>query len=145
MVKVVVKLLREGASLPQYQTSGAAAFDIQACLSEPLSLSPGERKLIPSGLALAIPEGYEGQLRPRSGMALKKGLGLVNSPGTIDSDFRGELMTLAINLGQEAIQIVHGDRVAQMVISPVIQATIEQVEDLSKTDRAEGGFGSTGA
>jgi len=138
------KLENFRGELPAYQTAGAAGLDVRARLDETLTLAPGARALIPTGLALEIPPGFEVQVRPRSGMAIKKGLGLVNSPGTIDSDYRGELKIIVINLGQEPIAIVDEERIAQLVVSPVIQAQIEEVGDLGQTERGAGGFGSTG-
>ncbi len=131
--------------LPTYQTEGASGLDVRACLDEPISLSPGERHLIPTGLSIEIPVGYEVQVRPRSGLAIKKGLSLVNTPGTVDADYRGEVKIILINLGQESFVIQDQERVAQLVVCPVIQAHIELVEELSDTSRGDGGFGSTGA
>lgn len=142
--KIPVKLLREGAILPQYMTSLAAGMDLCAALAAPLSLQPGERQLIPTGLALAIPAGFEGQVRPRSGLALRHGLALVNSPGTIDADYRGEIGIILINLGQEIVTLNSGDRIAQLVIAPVVRAQLLEVEDLEQTQRSDGGFGHTG-
>lgn len=142
--KIPVKLLREGALLPQYMTSLAAGMDLCAALAAPLSLQPGERQLIPTGLALAIPAGFEGQVRPRSGLALRHGLALVNSPGTIDADYRGEIGIILINLGQEIVTLNPGDRIAQLVIAPVVRAQLLEVEDLEQTQRSDGGFGHTG-
>ena len=139
------KLENFRGELPAYQSAGAAGLDVRARLEESLTLAPGARALIPTGLAVEIPAGFEVQVRPRSGMAIKKGLGLVNSPGTIDSDYRGELKIIVINLGQETIAIVDEERIAQLVVSPVIQAQIEEVSELGETGRGGGGFGSTGA
>ena len=138
------KLENFKGDLPAYQTAGAAGLDVRACLDEALTLAPGHRALVPTGLALEIPAGYEVQVRPRSGLAAKKGLGLVNSPGTIDSDYRGELKIIVINLGQESITIADEERVAQLVVSPVVQAQIEEAHELGDTPRGGGGFGSTG-
>lgn len=129
--------------LPQAQSPGAAGLDLCAAVSEPLSIEPGQIRLVPTGWAAAIPEGYEGQIRPRSGLALKKGLTLINSPGTIDSDYRGEIMLAMVNLGQEPVTIERGQRVAQLVIAQVSRPLIVEVEELSETSRGEGGFGST--
>ncbi len=131
-----------GASLPAYETEGSAGMDLRA--NEEAALQPGERILVGTGLRMAIPAGFEGQVRPRSGLALRQGLGCVNSPGTIDSDFRGEVKVLLINWGSEIVQIARGDRIAQLVIAPVARAEWEQVGDLDETMRGEGGFGSTG-
>ena len=133
--------------LPSYETAGAAGADLRANFPDKsvLTLQPGTRALIPTGLAVEIPPGFEMQIRPRSGSALKQGLSLPNTPGTIDSDYRGPLGVIVINLGQEPIRIAHGDRIAQAVIAPVVQAQFELVETLSETARGTGGFGSTGA
>lgn len=125
-------------------TPGASGMDLFACLEKEVTLKPGERKIIPTGIAVAIPEGYEGQVRPRSGLAIQNGIGLVNGPGTIDSDYRGEIGILLINFGKEPYTIRHGERIAQMVISEVHRATLEEVDDLPATQRQGGGFGHTG-
>lgn len=134
----------EDLPLPSYESQYAAGMDIRAALDDPIKLAPGKRQLIPTGLKMALPEGYEAQIRPRSGLAYRNGITMLNTPGTIDADYRGEVKVLAVNLGDEPFVINHGDRVAQMVIAPVTQAEVEEVEDLSETERAEGGFGSTG-
>lgn len=133
----------KNVNLPQYQTPGSAGCDIAASLEQPVTLKPGERALIPSGLAFEIPPGFEIQVRPRSGLAFKNGISVVNTPGTIDSDYRGELKILLINLGQSDFVINNGDRVAQLILAPVVQAQFEMAE-LSETARGAGGFGSTG-
>jgi dUTP pyrophosphatase len=125
-------------------TDGAAGMDLASAAEGPIALAPGQRLGVPTGLSMELPRGYEAQVRPRSGMALRHGVTVVNAPGTIDSDYRGEIIVLLVNLGQEAHTIAPGDRVAQMVISPVVQATIEEVAELSQTDRGTGGFGHTG-
>ena len=132
--------------LPSYESAGAAGADLRANFPDraPVMLLPGARRLIPTGMRVEIPEGFELQIRPRSGLALKQGLSLPNTPGTIDSDYRGPLGIIVINLGQEEIRIAHGDRIAQAVIAPVIQANFELAETLTETHRGEGGFGSTG-
>lgn len=130
--------------LPSYQTKGSAGLDLCAALPEPVLLGPGERRLIPAGLRLELPEGFEAQVRPRSGLALRHGLTVLNSPGTIDSDYRGELGILLINLGAERVEIAPLQRIAQLVIAPVSQAQLEVVATLSETGRAAGGYGSTG-
>lgn len=130
--------------LPAYETSSSAGMDLRAALSEPVVLKPGERNLIPTGLQMALPNGYEAQVRPRSGLAIKHGITMLNSPGTIDADYRGEVKLIAINHGTEAFTISHGDRIAQLVIAPVVQAVVMEVEDLDETQRGSGGFGSTG-
>lgn len=130
--------------LPSYQTAGAAGADLHAALAEPLTLGPGERRLIPTGLTLAIPDGYEAQVRPRSGLALRHGIGMVNTPGTIDSDYRGPVGVILVNLGTEPFVVEPLARIAQMVIAPVTRAEFAQSEDLGETARGSGGFGSTG-
>ena len=130
--------------LPAYQTAGAAGADLHAALAEPVTLAPGERRLIPTGLVLQIPDGHEGQVRPRSGLALKHGIGMVNAPGTIDCDYRGPVGVLLVNLGREPYVIEPLARIAQLVIAPVTRATFEFADDLGTTARGEGGFGSSG-
>lgn len=143
--KIEIKKLREGAIVPRYMTDLAAGMDICALLDEPLVLNPGERSLVPTGLACAIPEGFEVQVRPRSGWAIKHGIGLVNSPGTIDADYRGEIGIIVINYGSETFTINNADRVAQLVVAPVVQAVMVEVDALSETERGHGGFGHTGS
>lgn len=138
------KLAHFCAGIPQYQSSQASGCDIGASIEKEITLKPGERALVPTGLVLDIPEGYEIQVRPRSGLAIKNGIALVNSPGTIDSDYRGELKIIIINLGDKNFEIKKGDRIAQLVLAPVIQAQFIEADELSKTDRGAGGFGSTG-
>ncbi len=130
--------------VPEPATSGSAGVDLRARLEEPLVLRPGERALIPTGFAIALPAGYEGQVRPRSGLALREGLTLLNSPGTVDSDYRGEIAVVAINLGQEPLTIKRGDRIAQLVIAPVARARLVAAEGLPPSARGTGGFGHTG-
>lgn len=125
-------------------TQGSSGMDLFASLEEDLTLHPGERRMIPTGISLALPEGYEGQIRPRSGLATQKGITVLNTPGTIDSDYRGEIKVLLINLGSEPYTIKNGDRIAQMVISPVSRAILIEVQELPPTKRQEGGFGHTG-
>jgi len=130
--------------LPSKATSGASGFDLRAAVDEPLVLAPGKRAMVPTGIRLAIPEGYEGQVRPRSGLAIKHGIAMVNAPGTIDADYRGELAVILINLGEEPFEIRRGERIAQLVFAAVAPVTLQQVEALSETTRGEGGFGSSG-
>ena len=130
--------------LPQYETAGSAGMDIRAANSEPIQLKPGERQMIPTGFKMALTKGYEAQIRPRSGLAYRNGITMLNTPGTIDSDYRGEVKVLAVNLGEEPYVIRHGDRIAQMVIAPIHQAVTSVVDELPDTSRGEGGFGSTG-
>lgn len=138
------KLAHFKGELPAYATEGASGLDVRACLDKPLTLDPGERFLIPTGLSLEIPRGFEVQVRPRSGLAITKGLSMVNTPGTIDADYRGEVKVIVINHGQEPIVIQDQERIAQFVVCPIVQAELEEVFDLSETDRGAGGFGSTG-
>jgi dUTP pyrophosphatase len=134
----------EGLPLPARATEGAAGMDLIAALDEPVELLPRARALIPTGLAMAIPQGFEGQVRPRSGLAWKHGVTVVNAPGTIDSDYRGEVKVQLINLGHEPVTIARGERIAQLVIAPVTMASLEPVAELGQTARGQGGFGSTG-
>ncbi len=140
---VQIKKLSAAARTPKYMTLLAAGMDIVADLSAPVLLLPGERCLIPTGIAMAIPVGYEVQVRPRSGLAIKHGVTLVNSPGTIDADYRGEIKIVVINHGSETFQINAGDRIAQLIVAPVVQAALVEVTDLDQTDRGSGGFGHT--
>lgn len=132
----------EGLDLPAYATPGAAGMDVVA--AEAVELAPGARHAVATGFALAIPEGYEIQVRPRSGLALKHGIGVPNAPGTIDSDYRGELKIILVNHGAESFAVARGDRIAQLVLAPVVRAGWEEVADLDATERGQGGFGSTG-
>ncbi|WP_425078912.1 dUTP diphosphatase [Ruegeria denitrificans] len=148
---VAIRVIREdgadpAVALPSYETSGAAGADVRANLpgGAPITLDPGQRALVPTGLRIEIPQGYEVQVRPRSGLALKHGITLPNTPGTIDSDYRGPLGVIVMNAGQERFEIAHGDRIAQLVVVPVVQATFELAQALGETDRGAGGFGSTG-
>jgi dUTP diphosphatase len=136
----------EGLPLPSYQSAGAAGLDLVAAIpaDAPAVLRPGERRAVPTGLILEIPLGFEAQVRPRSGLALKHGVTVLNAPGTIDSDYRGEVGVLLINLGDEPVQIARGDRIAQLVFAPVVQARLSVVAEVSETCRGAGGFGSTG-
>lgn len=130
--------------LPQYATEGSAGLDLRASIETNIELQPLERRLVPTGIFIELPAGYEAQVRPRSGLAVKQGLTCLNSPGTVDSDYRGEIKILLINLSAEAQIIQHGDRIAQMVVQKVEKISLQQVEILSETSRSEGGFGSTG-
>jgi len=147
MIPLKIKRVRHCENplpLPQYQSEHAAGLDLAADIDQPIILEPGQRKLIPTGLALQIPGGYEAQIRPRSGLAIKKGIGILNSPGTIDADYRGEVQIILINFGSENVRIERGDRIAQMILAPVTRAEIIETEALSDTKRSSGGFGSTG-
>jgi dUTP pyrophosphatase len=130
--------------LPRYMTAGAAGMDLVADPGEPVELAPGARALVPTGIAVQIPPGFEAQVRPRSGLALRHGVTLLNSPGTIDSDYRGEIMVLMINLGDRPYTVRRGERIAQMVVAPVVQAELREVESLASSHRGPGGFGHTG-
>ncbi len=140
-----VKIINQSAfPLPQYETAGSAGLDLRANIAEPITLSSLERRLVPTGLFIELPQGYEAQVRPRSGLAIKKGLGLVNSPGTIDSDYRGEIKIILVNLSNEPQAVEPGERIAQMVIARYEQIQWTEVAVLSETERGAGGFGSTG-
>ena len=134
----------DGLDLPAYATDGAAGMDVQAAVEDQTILAPGERMAVPTGLAMAIPAGFEVQVRPRSGLALRHGLTIANAPGTIDSDYRGEVKIMLINLGKEEVAISRGMRIAQLVVAPVSRAGLALVDSLRSTDRGSGGFGSTG-
>jgi dUTP pyrophosphatase len=136
--------LRPGALAPRYMSAGAAGLDLASAADEDLTVAPGARIAVPTGLAFAIPAGFEGQVRPRSGLARKVGLTVLNAPGTIDSDYRGEVQVLLVNLGEAPHVIQPGDRVAQLVIAPVVMADLEELESLDDTVRGSGGFGHTG-
>ncbi len=144
----VLNLIRlphaSGLDLPAYETAGAAGMDIRAAVSEPMTLHPGERALVPTGFVFEIPQDFEVQVRPRSGLAFKHGVTCLNTPGTIDSDYRGEVKVLLINLGREDFVIERGMRIAQLVISPVVQARVREARSFGETERGAGGFGSTG-
>ncbi len=145
-VAVDVKRVRPGREplpLPRYMTSGAVGMDLLADVDGELLLAPGERRLLPTGLAVAIPPGFEGQVRPRSGLAAREGLTVLNAPGTIDADYRGEVQVLLVNLGHEPARVRRGDRIAQLVVAPVVQVAWHEVTELSGSERGGGGFGST--
>lgn len=146
MSQVKIKRLENGKDLPlpSYETSNSAGMDLRAANLEPVVIKPSETKLIKTGIAIALPSGYEAQIRPRSGLALKKGITIPNSPGTIDADYRGEIGVILTNLGKEDFVVERGMRIAQMVVAPCIQVDLKEVEDLDETDRGSGGFGSTG-
>ncbi|HEY2051666.1 MAG TPA: dUTP diphosphatase [Caulobacteraceae bacterium] len=149
MVEVAIRRLphAEGLPLPAYETAGAAAMDLRAAIEsgEPFTLAPGARAAIPTGFCIALPQGYEAQVRPRSGLALNSGITCLNSPGTVDADYRGEVKVILANHGSEPFHIRRGDRIAQMVVAPVTRASWREAETLEATARGEGGFGSTGA
>lgn len=142
---ITIQRVRAGAVVPHYATAQAAGADLSACIEKDIILDPSQRILIPTGLALAIPAGYEGQVRPRSGLALKNGITVLNSPGTIDADYRGEVQVILANLSDKPFTINPGLRIAQLIIAPVVQAVFKEVTMLDTTSRGTGGFGSTGA
>jgi dUTP pyrophosphatase len=145
-VDVAIKLLPhgEGLALPAYATAGSAGADLTAAVAEPVILPPGSRALVPTGIAVALPEGYEAQVRPRSGLAMRHGVTVLNSPGTIDSDYRGEIRVILANLGSDPVTIARGDRIAQLVVAPVDRAQWRRVTELPASTRGAAGFGSTG-
>ena len=144
MVKILIKKLNSKVKLPKYKTDGSSGMDLMAFLSKPISIMPQKSELIPTGLTIAIPNNTEVQIRPRSGLAAKNNISVLNTPGTIDSDYRGELKVILYNHGSEEFVVNNDDRIAQMVVVPIIKATFEEVENLPETIRGEGGFGSTG-
>jgi dUTP pyrophosphatase len=146
-IAVPIKVLPhgEGLEMPAYATAGSAGCDLRAAIEAPLLILPGGRARVPTGVAVAIPEGHEGQVRMRSGLAHDKGLALLNAPGTIDSDYRGEIQIIVANLGAEAVTLERGDRIAQLVFAPVSRAKFEKVLELPESHRGQGGFGSTGS
>jgi dUTP pyrophosphatase len=144
MTKIQIKKLSNEVITPKYETSGASGMDIMAYIKEGIAINPGEKALIPTGFSLSVPQGYEVQIRPRSGLAAKKGITVLNTPGTIDSDYRGEIKVILINLSKDIFSIKNGERIAQMVVCPIKQVILEEVKELSETNRGVGGFGSTG-
>ena len=144
MTKILIKRLSKEVSLPKYETSGSSGMDLSANIDAKINIEPGKTAIIPTGLALSIPKGFEIQIRPRSGLAAKQKISVLNTPGTIDSDYRGEIKVILINLSQESFKVEKGLRIAQMVVCPVVQAQLKEVNDLNETARGEGGFGSTG-
>ena len=144
MTKILVKRLSKEIPLPKYETEGSSGMDLSANIKTTININPGKKEIIPTGIAISVPEGFEVQIRPRSGLAAKHNITVLNTPGTIDSDYRGELKVILINLGKEAFKVEKGLRIAQMVLSPVVKAEINEVQDLNDTERGKGGFGSTG-
>ena len=144
MVKILIKKLNSRVKLPKYKTDGSSGMDLMAFLDKPISIMPQKSELIPTGLSIAIPVNTEVQIRPRSGLAAKNNISVLNTPGTIDSDYRGELKVILYNYGSEEFIVNNDDRIAQMILVPIIKATFEEVESLPETIRGEGGFGSTG-
>ena len=145
MTKILIKRLSKEVSLPRYETSGSSGMDLAANIDANINIDPGKTAIIPTGLALSIPKGFEVQIRPRSGLAAKQKISVLNTPGTIDADYRGEIKIILINLGQETFKVEKGLRIAQMVVCPVVQAQLKEVDDLNETERGKGGFGSTGS
>ena len=144
MIKVLIKRLSKQVSLPKYETNGSSGMDLGANINDSLIIEPSKTVIIPTGLALSIPKGYEAQIRPRSGLAAKNKISVLNTPGTIDADYRGEIKVILINLGSEPFKVKKGLRIAQIVICPIVKAQLQEVDDLNKTERGDGGFGSTG-
>ena len=144
MTKILIKRLSKEVSLPKYETSGSSGMDLAANIDANFNIDPGKTAIIPTGLALSIPKGFEVQIRPRSGLAAKQKISVLNTPGTIDADYRGEIKIVLINLGQETFKVENGLRIAQMVVCPVVQAQLKEVDDLNETEPGKGGFGSTG-
>ena len=144
MIKVLIKKLNPSVQLPSYKTKGASGMDLMAFIEKPINLEPGKSCLVPTGLSVAFPKEYEIQIRPRSGLAAKNNISVLNTPGTIDSDYRGEIKVILFNHGDIDFLINNKDRIAQMILTPVIKMNFEETEDLPKTVRGEGGFGSTG-
>ena len=144
MHEILIKKLHSDVNIPKYETEGSSGLDLEAYIEKDLRLLSGERKLVPTGISVAMPDNFEIQIRPRSGLAYKNGISVVNTPGTIDSDYRGEIKVLLINLGTEAVSIKKFQRIAQMVICPIIKANLKEVQELPETIRGAGGFGSTG-
>ena len=144
MTKIQIKKLSNEVLTPKYETSGSSGMDIAAYIERDIIINPGEKALIPTGFSLSVPRGYEVQIRPRSGLAAKKGITILNTPGTIDSDYRGEIKVILINLSKDGFSVKNGERIAQMVVCPIKQVVVEEVKELSETNRGVGGFGSTG-
>jgi len=144
MTKIQIKKLSTEVLTPKYETSGSSGMDIAAYIKQDIIINPGEKALIPTGFSLSVPQGYEVQIRPRSGLAAKKGVTVLNTPGTIDSDYRGEIKVILINLSKDVFYVKSGERIAQIVVCPVKQVVVEEVNELSETNRGAGGFGSTG-
>lgn len=143
MVKLLIKKLQKNIILPEYKTDGSSGMDLMANVEQTVKMLPGEKKIISTGIMVAIPEQYEIQIRPRSGLAAKNGISVLNTPGTIDSDYRGEIKVILINLGKDIFEIKKNDRIAQMIVCPIIKVELEEVESLPETVRGKGGFGST--
>ena len=144
MTEILIKKLSEKVKLPKYETNGSSGMDLSANIDSSIKINPGKTAIIPTGISLSVPNNYEIQIRPRSGLAAKNQISVLNSPGTIDSDYRGEIKVILINLGEKVFIVDKGDRIAQMVVCPIIKAKLKEVESLEKSHRGSGGFGSTG-
>ena len=144
MTKILIKRLSKEVALPRYETNGSSGMDLEAYINTEITIMPGKTAIISTGLAISIPKGFEVQIRPRSGLAAKQKVSVLNTPGTIDSDYRGEIKVILINHGDESFKIEKGHRIAQMIVCPIVQAELIEVDDLNATERGEGGFGSTG-
>ena len=144
MAKIQIKRVSKKVLIPKYETLGSSGMDIAAHIEKNIIIEPGDKALVPTGFKLSIPKGYEVQIRPRSGLDAKKNISVLNTPGTIDSDYRGEIKVILVNFGKEKFIVENGSRIAQMVVCPIVQATLQEVKDLEETKRGSGGFGSTG-
>ena len=144
MVRILVKKFDKNIKLPTYKTSGSSGMDLMAYIKNKITINPGKTAMIPTGIAVAIPKNYEIQIRPRSGLAAKKGISVLNTPGTVDADYRGEIKIILINLSKKLFMVKSGDRVAQMILCPIVKGNLKEVKKLPKTIRGKGGFGSTG-
>ena len=144
MIEILIKRLSKNVNLPKYETEGSSGMDLAADITSTINIKPGESSIIPTGISVSIPVNYEIQIRPRSGLAAKNQISVLNTPGTIDADYRGEIKVILINLGNKTFKVEKGSRIAQMVLCPIEKAKIKEVEDLDKTNRGSGGFGSTG-
>ena len=144
MIEILIKRLSKNINLPKYETEGSSGMDLAADITSTINIKPGESSIIPTGISVSIPVNYDIQIRPRSGLAAKNQISVLNTPGTIDADYRGEIKVILINLGNKTFKVEKGLRIAQMVLCPIEKAKIKEVEDLEKTDRGSGGFGSTG-
>ena len=144
MIEILIKRLSKNVNLPKYETVGSSGLDLAASIENPVNIAPGKTSIIPTGISVSIPQNYEIQIRPRSGLAAKNQVTVLNTPGTIDADYRGEIKVILINLSNKTFKVENGSRIAQMVLCPVIKVKFKEVENLEKTDRGAGGFGSTG-
>lgn len=144
MIEILIKRLSKNVNLPKYETVGSSGLDLAASIENPVNIAPGKTSIIPTGISVSIPQNYEIQIRPRSGLAAKNQVTVLNTPGTIDADYRGEIKVILINLSNKTFKVENGSRIAQMVLCPIIKVKFKEVENLEKTDRGAGGFGSTG-